>query len=92
MVKKPPLFSLEVIIVENKSFDYSTRISRFEEVTNNAIDHCINSLQEIPQIHIFVMDKLKWSSRPNIAAVALDEPLVQELKHKVQVLIFVQLV
>lgn len=92
MVKKPPLFSLEIIIVDNKSFDYSTRISRFEEVTNNAIDHCINSLQEIPQIHIFVMDKLKWSTRPNIAAVALDEPLVQELKLKVQVSHFTNLI
>jgi len=85
MVRKPPLFSLELIIVDNKSFDYSTQISRFEEVTNGAIDHCINSLQEIPQIHTFVMDKLKWSTHPNIAAVALDEPLVQKLKLKVQV-------
>lgn len=85
MIKKPPLFSLEVIIVDNKSFDYNTQISKFVEVTTNAIDHCINSLQEIPQIHIFVMDRLKWSTRPNIAAVALDEPLVQKLRFRVEV-------
>jgi len=85
MVKKPPLFSLEVMIVDNQNFEYNSRISKFEEVTNNAIDHCINSLQEIPQIHVFVMDKLKWSTRPNIAAVALNESLVQTLQIKVKV-------
>ena len=88
MIKKPPLFSLEVAIIDNKCFEYTTQISKFEEVITNAIDHCINSLQEIKQIHIYVLDKLKWHYFPNIAAVGLDEPLVQKLRSRVQVSIF----
>lgn len=81
----PPLFYLEIVILESTVFDYSTQISRFEEVMTNAIDYCIKSLQDIPQIHVFVMEKLKWSKKPNIAAVQLDEALVQELRLRVQV-------
>ena len=87
MIKKPPLFVLEVTAIDNNHFEYTTRISKFSEVTTNAIDHCINSLQEIPQIHVYVLDRLKWHYFPNIAAVTLDEPLVQKLKSRVEVFV-----
>ena len=86
MIKLPPLFALEMRILDNTVFDYDTDIPKFEEVTTNAIDYCIQSLQNIPQLHTFVMEKLDWKKIPNIAAVRLSEPLVQELRAKVQVL------
>lgn len=85
IIKLPPLFALEIIILDFTVFDYNTDIPKFEEVTTNAIDYCLNSLQNIPQLHVSVMEKLKWKKIPNIAAVQLDEDLVKELKSKVQV-------
>lgn len=85
MIKKQPLFSLELTIEQNHKIGYNTQVSHFEDVVTKAIDNCIIALQEIPQIHVFVMDRLKWSTHPNIAAVALDEPLVQNLKLRVKV-------
>lgn len=84
-MKLPPLFSLEIVILESTVFDYNTQLSRFEEVTTNAIDYCIRSLQNISQIHVHVMEKLKWNTTPSIAAVQLKETLVQELRSRVQV-------
>lgn len=88
MIKKPPLFALEVVIAEGSLFEYNTVIRRFEEVTTKAIDHCLTVLQTIPQVEAFVMDKLKWSKIPNIGAVQLNEPLVGKLKSRVQVLLY----
>lgn len=87
MIKLPPLFALEIIIINNSIFDYDTNISKFEEVTTSVIDYCLKSLQDIPQLHVLVMDKLKWNKAPNIAVVQLDESLVKELKSKLQVLL-----
>jgi hypothetical protein len=86
MIRKPPLFALEVVTAENAVFDYNTVISRFEEVTKKAIDHCITVLQNIPQVEASIMDKLKWSKIPLVGAVQLNEPLVEKLKSRVEVL------
>ena len=86
MIRKPPLFALEVVTAENAVFDYNTVISRFEEVTKKAIDHCITVLQNIPQVEASIMDKLKWSKIPMVGAVQLNEPLVEKLKSRVEVL------
>lgn len=86
MIRKPPLFALEVVTAENAVFDYNTVISRFEEVTKKAIDHCVTVLQNIPQVEASIMDKLKWSKIPLVGAVQLNEPLVEKLKSRVEVL------
>lgn len=86
MIKLPPLFALEIVILDNIVFDYNTSIPKFEEVTTNAIDYCIKSLQNIPQLHTLIMEKLKWNKILNITTVQLHEALVNTLKSKVQVL------
>lgn len=87
MIKKPPLFALEIVTVEGGIFDYNVIIKKFEDVTTKAIDNAIAALQTIPQVEAFVMEKLKWSRLPNIGAIQLQEPLIVSLKSRIQVII-----
>ncbi|XP_073388043.1 uncharacterized protein [Physcomitrium patens] len=84
MIQKPPLFSLEIVMLENTLFDYNTHIPSIEQVITNCIEHCINSLKSIPQVHFFVMSKLKWTQTLHIATIKLKESLVQALITRVQ--------
>ncbi|KAH8941010.1 hypothetical protein BDL97_14G015200 [Sphagnum fallax] len=87
MIKKPPLFALEIVTVEGGIFDYNVIIKKFEDVTTKAIDNAITALQTIPQVEALVMEKLKWSRLPNIGAIQLQEPLIVSLKSRIQVAI-----
>jgi hypothetical protein len=85
IIKKPPLFALEIVILEEGIFDYSTPLKNFEAVVCKAFDNAIICTQTIQQIEPSVMEKLMWSGVPNIYSVNQCEERIVALKNRIQV-------
>lgn len=65
MVKKPPLFALEIVTAEGGIFEYNTQLKNFEEVTVRSLEFAVKCLQTIPQIEASIMENQFWSKVPN---------------------------
>ncbi|KAL2653917.1 hypothetical protein R1flu_022045 [Riccia fluitans] len=87
MVKKPPLFALEIVTAEGGIFEYNTQIKNFEEVVVRALEFAVKCIQSIPQLEASIMENQFWSKVPNLSTPMLEEPIVQALKGRVQVAI-----
>ncbi|BBN11637.1 hypothetical protein Mp_5g13570 [Marchantia polymorpha subsp. ruderalis] len=87
MVKKPPLFALEIVTAEGGIFEYNTQLKNFEEVTVRSLEFAVKCLQTIPQIEASIMENQFWSKVPNLSTPMLEEPLIIALKSRVQVAI-----
>nr|AML30859.1 axonemal inner arm dynein heavy chain 3 [Marsilea vestita] len=87
IVKKPPLFALEIVNLENGLFDYNTPLKHFEDVVCKAFDNAVACTQAIQQLEPSVMEKLMWSGSPTIGSVNLVEEGMVNLKNRIQVAI-----
>eukprot|EP01018_Ginkgo_biloba_P007250 Gb_31260 [translate_table: standard] len=85
IIKKPPLFSLEISNTEQGVFYYNTPLENFEVVALKAFDNAVTSVQSISELGPSVMENLFWSQTPKIDAVQLSEPKIKNLKSNVQV-------
>ncbi|CAM6094963.1 unnamed protein product [Calypogeia fissa] len=82
MVKKPPLFALEVVTAEGGVFEYNTQIKNFEEVTIRMLEHALKLLQSIPQLEPSIMENQFWSKIPNLSTPQVKEPEIQGVKDR----------
>ena len=85
IIKKPPLFALEIVSLEEGTFDYNTPLKNFEAVVCKAFDNAIRCTQSIQQLEPSVMEKLMWSGMPNICSVNQCEEGIMILKNRIQV-------
>lgn len=80
MLKKPPLFTLELVYTDKGTVECNMPIQAFEEVISKALDNAIMSLQFVPQLEPAIMENLFWRGNPLIDAVQLLEPAVTKLR------------
>ncbi|KAI5076359.1 hypothetical protein GOP47_0008424 [Adiantum capillus-veneris] len=85
IVKKPPLFALEIVNMEENVFDYNTPLKNFEDGVCKAFDNAICCTQSILQIEPAIMEKLMWSKVAAIGSVNLLEEEILVLKSRIQI-------
>ncbi|KAK9803422.1 hypothetical protein WJX72_010826 [[Myrmecia] bisecta] len=78
--RKPPLFSIELVLRDNNTFGYSSDLDALVPKFLAVVERAITSTQGIQQLEPLVMEKMFWATKPTLGSVHPQEPALLALK------------